>query len=325
MAEKENYLSNDFSTLIKDIGIGEFLSPNLNESIKAKNNIFDENYQGYSHISSFPSLFSFEYPYSISGTIESNTKDYSNKKRKRDEYYDENIVHSIEKEERKEKRIVKNNNSNEKRGARLKNQTYDTKAGHNKLAADNIIRKIKTAIFSYILEQLNKSLKYTKPFGLSSMWGPRTAAGEFLPLNSEFHKNLKKEDNLKLFDKTIYDIYINEDLNKSHMNTNNSNKTLIKKILEENLEIETIKILKMKFIDILNYIREKDLENFLNKIKDKEEKKEGEKKEEEILEEEESIDKYMEFVKFYIYEYENWFLLRNGRNTSRRQKIKINK
>ena len=156
------------------------------------------------------------------------------------------------------------------------------------------------------MEGLNKSLKYTN--------------GEFLPLNTELHKNLKREDNLKLLDKTIYEIYMNEDLNKAHINANNSNKNLIKKILEENLEIETIKILKMKFIDVLNNIREKDLENFLNKIKEKEEKKEGEKKEEEIPEEE-SIDNFMKFVKLRIDEYEDWFLLKSGRNRNKGKKI----
>lgn len=113
---------------------------------------------------------------------------------------------------------------------------------------------------------------------------------------------------MKLLDRTVYDLYINEDLNKTYINGNDSNKILIKNLYEENVEKKTLKILKMKFKDVLNYIKEKGMENFLEKIKEKEKKNKGE-----------SIDLYMDFVKHLLKEYENWFKVKNGRNPKKQQ------
>ena len=65
----------------------------------------------------------------------------------------------------------------------------------------------------------------------------------------------------------------------------------------------------MKFRDVLNHIREKDLENFLEKIKEKEKKNKGK-----------SIDLYMEHVIHFLYEFENWFKIKNGRNVGKKIK-----
>ena len=102
---------------------------------------------------------------------------------------------------------------------------------------------------------------------------------------------------------------MSEDLNGHHINNNDSNKNLIKKIFEENIEIKTINILNMKFSDILKHIRENDLQNFLKLIKDKEEKKK-----------EESFDKYIKTVIHYLNEYEDWFKKTKGKNTNKRIK-----
>ena len=157
------------------------------------------------------------------------------------------------------------------------------------------MRKIKTAIFKYILSWLNESLEFIKE--------------KFYPLNAELNKNLKKDVNMELFNKKIYIIYMTEDLNKHHINRNDSNRNLIKKIFEEKIEIKTINILNMKFSDILKHIREKDLQNFLKLIKDKEEKKK-----------EESFDKYIKTVIHYLNEYEDWFKNTKGRNTDKKIK-----
>ena len=84
--------------------------------------------------------------------------------------------------------------------------------------------------------------------------------------------------------------------------------------MEENVEKKTLKILKMKFQDVLNLIREKDLENFLEKIKEKEKKNKGK-----------SIDSYMELVNYLLKDYENWFKRKNGKNTNKKIKNKTNK
>ena len=98
----------------------------------------------------------------------------------------------------------------------------------------------------------------------------------------------------------FYDIYSKEDSNKNYINGNDSNKKLIKKIYEQKIEKKTINILNMKFIDVLNHIREKDMENFLKKIENKNRGK--------------SNDSFMEDVKFLLLNYERWFRIKKGRN-----------
>ena len=106
------------------------------------------------------------------------------------------------------------------------------------------------------MDLLNESLQYSK--------------FKFYPLNTKLNINIKKDFNMKLLDRTVYDLYYNEDLNKTYINGNDSNKILIKNLYEENVEKKTLKILKMKFKDVLDYIKEKDMENFLEKIEEKE-------------------------------------------------------
>ena len=75
---------------------------------------------------------------------------------------------------------------------------------------------------------------------------------------------------MELLNRTIADIYEKTDLDKRHKRKGNHNKILIEKILKENIEKETIKILSMTFGDVLKEIRkENNLEEFLNKIRTK--------------------------------------------------------
>ena len=102
---------------------------------------------------------------------------------------------------------------------------------------------------------------------------------------------------------------MNTDLNKRYINIPDSNKTLIKKIYEEQIEKDTINILKKKFKDILNYIREKDLDNFLLNIRKKEIRK-GNR----------LIEPYMKSVKKMLFQYEFWFKVKLARNSRKNKK-----
>ena len=126
---------------------------------------------------------------------------------------------------------------------------------------------------------------------------------KFYPLTKELNINLKKEFNEKLLERTIYDIYVNSDLNMRYKSIPDSNRTLIKKIYEENIEIETINILEKRFKDILDYIREKDLENFLTNFRLREIKKDDK-----------FIDSYMKEVKKNLFKYEFFFQAKQRRN-----------
>ena len=102
---------------------------------------------------------------------------------------------------------------------------------------------------------------------------------------------------------------MNSDLNKRYININNSNRILIKKIYKEKVEKDTINILKKKFKDILDYIRKKDLDNFLKDFRLRELKKDDK-----------LIDSYMIAVENMLFKYEFWFKVKLTRNVGKNKK-----
>ena len=277
-----NEEKNSFQLFSSKNGVNESNIPDIqgpNEE-NENDNIFDKSYLGSFLKHSYTSFNLFEFPNSNSGKTELNSIIVlSKRKRLRDKVTNED-------KENSEDKIYKNNANIKKMGRRLKDKKYENEANHNKNSDDNIIIKLKTAIFKYILNLLNQSLEFTKY--------------KFYPLNVKLSTCLKKDFNVKLLERTIYDIYSKEDSNKNYINGNDSNKKLIKKIYEQKIEKKTINILNMKFIDVLNHIREKDMENFLKKIENKNRGK--------------SNDSFMEDVKFLLLNYERWFRIKKGRN-----------
>ena len=242
-----------------------------------------------------------------------------NKLKKEDE--NDNISHNIfynnEKEEEKEKETEENieqlnignivdnkiliNLDENKPGRRKEDGIYYESAKHTKDNEDNIMRKIKTFVFQYILRLLNDSLIDKNK--------------EFYPLETGLNENLKKDLNVLLLNRTILDIYENSKLNDRHKFRGAANKILIKKILEENVEIKTIKILSMTYKDILDQIREKDSSIFLEEIRKKESRKK--KNTPEI------INSYLKKLEDLLFSYENWFGSKLGRNSEKRKKKSI--
>ena len=280
-----NEEKNSFQLFSSKNGVNESNIPDIQgpNDENENDNIFDKSYLGSSLKHSYTSFNLFEFPNSNSGKTELNSIIVlSKRKRLRDKVTNED-------KENSEDKIYKNNANIKKMGRRLKDKKYENEANHNKNSDDNIIIKLKTAIFKYILNLLNQSLEFTKY--------------KFYPLNVKLNTCLKKEFNMELLERTIYDIYNTEDLNKIYINDNDSNKNLIKKIFEENVEKKAINILKMKYKDVLNHIREKDLENFLKKIENKNKEK--------------SDDSFMDNVRHLLLTYEDWFRIKNGRNTKK--------
>jgi len=297
--ENKNFSYPDFYPIEQEEN-NKIANTSLNESIKLENIICDENNLKCHLIDPYLPLNPSEVQNIITGKTEPSSKGFLNKKRilkKKDKEIIDHISIKEEKDEKIEKGMDTNDFINKKKGRRLKDQLYDTEADHDKYKEDNIIRKIKTTIFRYILDHLNDSLE-NKNY-------------RFYPLAKDLNENLKKDFNMQLLNRTIHDIYDNSELNKRFKNPEYSNKDLLKKIFEEKIEIRTINILNMKYSDILNHIREKDLENFLEAIKEREKKKQ-----------EKNIDLYMVSVNRMLMEYENWFDVKNGRNTKSEKQLK---
>lgn len=84
---------------------------------------------------------------------------------------------------------------------------------------------------------------------------------KFLKLGSKINKELKRDFNLKLLNRTIRDIYENTEITKKLRKltkiNSNINKEIISKIYEENIEEQTIKILNLTYFELFQMFRSK--------------------------------------------------------------------
>ena len=198
----------------------------------------------------------------------------------------------LTKKEKKTKKEAKTETGTKTMGRRKKNEIFEEEAEHNKFRQDNMMRKIKTFNAKYILEILNNNLIDKKH--------------KFYPLDAKLNENLKKDFNEKLLKRTIRDIFENSELCKRNKNRKNVNKLLIQKIFKENTEKTVINILNSTYNDILDYVRDIQLENFLGMIR----KKELKNKKNTL----EVVESYMKELKELLLNYEKWFgekLVRN--------------
>ena len=250
---------------------------NRRQETAIKDVFFKDNNASYSTIS-FRDTNKLSSDSFIYGVTESDSKILLNKKRKQEMNIDENNNgNNLEEDNIFKKEDIISLKGNSKRGRRKKNVEYDDEPHHDKFTEDNIIQRIKTFIFDYILERLNKSLKYE--------------SRRFYQLTKTLNSNLKKDFNEELLGKTIYEIYMTSDLCMRFINIPDANRELIKKIYEEKIEIETINILDKKFKEILDYIRKKDLDNFLTNFRLRVMKKDNK-----------SIDLYMKEVRKMLFQ-----------------------
>ena len=265
---------------------------NRRQETAIKDVFFKDNNASYSTIS-FRDTNKLSSDSFIYGVTESDSKILLNKKRKQEMNIDENNNgNNLEEDNFEKKEDIISIKGNSKRGRRKKNVEYDDEPHHDKFTEDNIIQRIKTFIFDYILERLNKSLKYE--------------SRKFYQLTKTLNSNLKKDFNEELLGKTIHEIYMTSDLCMRFINIPDANRELIKKIYEEKIEIETINILDKKFKEILDYIRKKDLDNFLTNFRLRVMKKDNK-----------SIDLYMKEVRKMLFQYEFYFQKKIGRNTKK--------
>ena len=192
---------------------------------------------------------------------------------------------------------------------------------HDKNAKDNMMRKIKSFLLNSINNLLNSSLKDKKL--------------EFLNLDSEIIKNLKKDYNIILLKTTIRDLYENSSISRKYRSKNmDNNKRIIQKIYKDNEEIETIKILNLTYGEFLQIFR-RNISNLSLKLKEKIEKinilntneyknliykffYEIKNQELKNNENENDIIDYINNIGKLLINYENWFLDKIGRNRKKR-------
>ena len=179
----------------------------------------------------------------------------------------------------------------------LDNQEEEGKKEHNKFAQDNIIKKCKGIFFSNVIDNINAYIKEDE-FKLTK-------------LNYEMYvKDLKKENELKLFNTSLRDLASFEasPKNKSKNRNSISNKSKIEKILKKEKDNDNlINLLNLKFgewIDIFTLKNKFDssiefngLNNSLEKVRKKN-----------------NSSKYLSRFIFLLFNYKRWFISKKGRN-----------
>ena len=185
-----------------------------------------------------------------------------------------------------------NKNNGKKLGRKRKNE--EREAFHTKDRDDNKMRKVKTYIMNFILDYLNKSIVYNRK--------------QFLKINKNVNQCLRKDFNMSLMQMTIKDIFVQNKINETYNDfkkERNLNQDLIKEIFEKNQDIETIKILNMKYIDLVIIYRTEFLNQFISDLTKKEIRAEGKK---------EKVESYVEQLKYLLLNYEDWFEQKKGKD-----------
>ena len=198
-----------------------------------------------------------------------------------------------------------------KRGRKKKNSN---KVGvHDKICSDNIIKKVKSAIFNYILYFLNNILSLTNDHV------------KLAKINYKYVDVLKKEKEFETLNMSLKEIFSKDISPKLKKYNSNFNKQVIDNLLENEKVNDTILFvfnmtlrnwldiftLKKSVIEIINEYKDKNYKNIdsekiekclvgvdklLNEIKEK------------------NSEDYLPYFIFCLYNYERWFYLKKARN-----------
>lgn len=218
-----------------------------------------------------------------------------------------------------------------KRGRKKKNDDpSDSK--HNKESQDNIIKKIKSDLFDYLIKSINNllnSLSQNKK-NVFNVYNP------IIELNKEkikkidykkFVNNMKKKDNLKLLKTILKNVLSNDISSKYSTKEKDSNKKEIEKLLnqEKNKEIITF-VFNLTFGDWLDFFTYKkeinDLDNSDNKIRKEIEDnfERVDKLLEEMCNKNNYEDSYFSLYICLLYNFERWFFIKQERKKKDRSK-----
>ena len=229
------------------------------------------------------------------------------------------------KQKEDEKKIVfkisKTNREEEKKFTKMgRKKQIDKDQGKNGLHTredkDNKIRKIKSYFGKDIYNFINKSFN--------------DKSKEFMKLEININKNLKKDFNEDLFKKKLKDIYSENEISNKYVHYEKDiNKKLIDKIYEEQKETAVIKILNLTYIEAFDIFRrkikeEKDISpelknkidgtDFLDTKKFKDFDCFIEKIREEEKNKNDDIEEYINDIKSLCLNFEEWFRNKIGRN-----------
>ena len=238
-----------------------------------------------------------------------------NKKRKRDE--NENILFDEE--------IIKDEKNGKYRGRKTENRPIKR---HDKMAADNIIKKIKAKLFEYNLQFINLLLK------------KMNLKVKLFKLDYIYIDQLKREKEFQLFKSLLKDIYsLNVSPKYSQKGTDN-NRRVIEALIKSEKKLNNRKnfyydtlmfILNMTFRGWFDVFTGKNtFENLIKDYTGDQSKINIELIKEsfvglnillnDLLNDNKIDNKYFACFVFYLYNYERWFFIKQPRNRKKEKK-----
>ena len=195
------------------------------------------------------------------------------------------------------------------------------------MCPDNIIRKVKSSIFNYILYFLNNLLSSADEF--YSLYNVK-----LLKLDYKFIRRLQKEQEFKILSMSLKDIFSKDISPKLKKYKSNFNKQVIDNLLKNEKVNDTIlfvfNMTLRNWLDI--FTLKKSVIDITNEYKDKKYKDiESEKIEkclvgvDKLINEikEKNSEDYLPYFIFCLYNYERWFYLKKS-GTIKKKNNKLN-
>ena len=230
-----------------------------------------------------------------------------NKKRKNLDFEKNDLyIELSEKGKKPDKRIIKKGNNF---------KSTESQKKHDKLAADNVIKKVKGELFKYPIKFINKLINENM----------KEQEIKFLKLSYKYINRLKKEQDLEYLKMPLKDFLSKEISSKysTKLSERDFNKKLIENILKNEKDNTILFALNMSFKNLIDILTLKksvkevvsEYENFKNKEIDYEKIKRNIGGVDELLKKimnKISKEHLTHFI-YYLYNYESYFYNKKGR------------
>ena len=170
------------------------------------------------------------------------------------EKHDENIIKNSSKNNNKIFYITKEYEREKIKGRKRKNN-FGGNGKHDKFCKDNIVRKVKTNLFEIILFFINFSITPIEKENKNKNSKKKIIYKPFLvKIDQEIIKTINVEENLKLINSKLKDIFSNKTSKKYYHLGLDKNKKIIDEIYEQKIQKKTISILNKTFEQCLEHI-----------------------------------------------------------------------
>ena len=316
--ENDKNKEGDFNTYFNQTFHKIFEDKTTNFETKKKDNHFPlkNNKQNNSDIK-VPILYTFEditkilSENSLSNILDKITKDETIEK------YESDMKLLNQKRKRSRNKNKENENENKvvyKQGRKRINDDTDRK--HGKYAPDNIIKKIKSKFFEKIISFINAIVNKNNEESKREI---------FKKLDYKYINQMKQELDLKLLDSPLKDLLL-KDISPKYTNLPpNINRVHLEEILETEKNDETIMfVLNLSFREFIElFCLKKTLEDIgnSNKIVNNVTQRimNNLPRIDSLLDDilEKNDKKYLSHFIFHLYNYEQWFITKNGRRSKK--------